>query len=235
MLNTDNPTRIPMASNQQNTSPDISAISNNLFCYATWETIHDLSSDHLPIKITINTKSKFRATDSKKTYTNYKKANWENFTSEIETALEDTTDPADVHSSNKIITNLILKADKHHIPKGKINSHHLLLPENIRSKINERNKLRKKDSKNPNFNEMNKEINKLIQTHRSNLWKEKLNENWNHKINTKKFWQILNNLSNKKPTQQTNRIITFKNSVKKSKIKKYQKALTINSQTLQNM
>ena len=95
-----------------------------------------------------------------------------------------------------------------------MNSHHLLLPDNIRTKISERNKLRKQDSKNPNLPELNKEINKLIQTHRSNLWKEKLNENWNHKTNSKKFWQILNNLSNKKPTQQTNRTITFKNSEK---------------------
>ena len=61
---------------------------------------------------------------------------------------------------------------------------------------------------------MNKEINKLIQTHRSNLWKEKLNENWNHKINSAKFWKILNNLSNKKPSQQANRTIKFKNSEK---------------------
>src|SRR4029077_6188649 len=119
-----------------------------------------------------------------------------------------------VHTSNKLITNLILKADKHHIPKGKIHTHHLLLPKNIRNKIQERNELRKQDSKNPNLTEMNKEINKLIQTHRSNLWQEKLNENWNHKVNTKKFWQILNNLLNKKPTQPTNRTITFKNSVK---------------------
>src|SRR4029077_8820399 len=119
-----------------------------------------------------------------------------------------------VHTSNKLITNLILKADKHHIPKGKIHTHHLLLPENIRNKISERNNLRKNDSKNPNLTEMNKEINKLIQTHRSNLWKEKLNENWSHKTNSNKFWKILNNLSNKKPTQQVNRTITFKNSQK---------------------
>jgi reverse transcriptase-like protein/retrotransposon-encoded endonuclease len=213
-LNTDNPTRVPMASNQQDTSPDISAISNNLYCHTTWETIQGLSSDHLPIKITVNMKTQFRSEENKKMYTNYKKANWKNFTSEIETALENTTDPTDVHNSNKIITNLIIKADKHNIPKGKINAHHIILPENIRSKIQERNKLRKQDSKNPNLTEMNKEINKLIQTHRSNQWKEKLNENWSHKINTKKFWTILNNLSNKKPTQQTNRTITFKNSVK---------------------
>ena len=211
-LNADSPTRVPVASNQQNTSPDISAISNNLYEYTTWETIQDLPSDHLPIKIKINTKSQFRSKDNKKMYTNYKKANWQDFTSEIETALEDTTDPTDVHNSNKLITNLILKADKHHIPKGKINTHHLILPENIRNKIKERNELRKQDSKNPKLNEMNKEINKLIQTHRTNLWKEKLNENWNHKVNSKKFWKILNNLSNKNPTQQLNRTIKFKNS-----------------------
>ena len=95
-----------------------------------------------------------------------------------------------------------------------MNSRHLLLPDNIRNKINERNKLRKQDSKNSNLKEMNKEINKLIQTHRSNLWKKKLNENWNHKTNSVKFWKILNNLANKKPTQQANRTITFKNSEK---------------------
>ena len=77
---------------------------------------------------------------------------------------------------------------------------------------------------------MNKEINELIQTYRSNLWKEKLNENWNHKRNTKKFWKILNNLSNNKPTQQANSTITFKNSEKITE-KKYQKASIINSQT----
>jgi len=74
---------------------------------------------------------------------------------------------------------------------------------------------------------MNKNINKLIQTHRTNLWKDKLNENLNHKTNSTKFWKILNNLSNKKPNQQTNPTITF-NKSEKSQQKKYQKVSTTN-------
>ena len=76
ILNSNTPTRIPTAKNQQPSSPDITRISSNLYHQTTWKTIYALNSDHLPILITINTKSKYKLQQNRKSYTNYNKADW---------------------------------------------------------------------------------------------------------------------------------------------------------------
>ena len=57
----------------------------------------------------------------RRTYTNYNKANWQEFTQENEQTPKDHNTP---HTATKILTNAILAADKHHIPKGKIHHTH---------------------------------------------------------------------------------------------------------------
>src|SRR5207245_853220 len=42
--------------------------------------------------------------------------------------LTNCASPKKVRSANKTLTNIILNAYKHNIPKGKIKAHHLLLP-----------------------------------------------------------------------------------------------------------
>ena len=121
VLNTNTLTRIPTKRNQQATSPDISTASNTIYNNITWSTLNALNSDHNPIKISDNTKTKFRLIQHRRSYTNYRKADWQGFTNSIENALTDTTDVTDVHKSNKILTLLLLDADKHYIPRGKIN------------------------------------------------------------------------------------------------------------------
>ena len=92
-----------------------------------------------------------------------------------------------------------------------MNTHHILLPENIRTKITERNKIRKENSKDSQLPELNKNINKLIQTNKTQLWKNKLEQSWDHKQNTHTLWNTISNMANKKPKQQLNRTITFNN------------------------
>ena len=111
VLNTNTPTRIPTNRNQQATSPDISTASNTIYNNITWSTLNALNSDHNPIKISYNTKTKFRLIQHRRSYTNYRKADWQGFTNSIENALTDTTDVTDVHKSNKILTLLLLDAD----------------------------------------------------------------------------------------------------------------------------
>ena len=119
-LNTNTPTRIPPHANQQ--PPDITTITNTLQRNTDWTTMQALSSDHLPILITYKTKTNYKIQQHRTTYTNYNKANWQEFTQEIEQTLADTETPQNAHTATKILTNAILAADKHHIPKGKI--HH---------------------------------------------------------------------------------------------------------------
>ena len=74
VLNTNTPTRIPTNRNQQATSPDISTASNTIYNNITWSTLNALNSDHNPIKISYNTKTKFRLIQHRRSYTNYRKA-----------------------------------------------------------------------------------------------------------------------------------------------------------------
>ena len=180
-LNTNTHTRLPFAANQRPTSPDITSITTNLYNRTHWETLNALNSDHLPILTTINTRTNFRLQQNRQTYTNYDKANWQNFTTETESSFRNINPPSDTHTANKILTNIILNADKHNIPKGKIHHNCKLLPEDIHTKINTRNNIRKHNPLDPNLAQLNNEITSDIQHHKTALWKSHLDGNWDHR------------------------------------------------------
>src|SRR5271165_3817224 len=77
--------------------------------------------------------------------------------------------------------------------------------------ITERDSIRKANPKDTRLKNLNDEIDKSIQAHKSSIWKEKMDQNWDHKQNSKILWGTIHNLSNKKPKQETNRTITFNN------------------------
>ena len=124
-LNTKTPTRVPKTTLYHTSSPDITTVSNTLYNRTSRTTQHALSSDHLPIITTINIRHDYRLQQNRRTFTNYKKADWTQFTEDTESAFAQTTIPTNIHTANIIFTNIILMADKHNIPKGKIHSNHL--------------------------------------------------------------------------------------------------------------
>ena len=100
-LNTNTSTLIPPHANQQPTSPDITTITNTLQRNTDWATMQALSSGHLPILITYKSKTNYKIQQHRRTYTNYKKANWQEFTQEIEQTLANTETPQNAHTANK--------------------------------------------------------------------------------------------------------------------------------------
>ena len=94
---------------------------------------------HLPIITTINIRYDYRLHHNRPTFTNYKKADWTQFTEDTESAFAQTT----IHTANRIFTNIILMADKHNIPKGKMHSNCMRLPKDIVCKITQRNNIRR--------------------------------------------------------------------------------------------
>ena len=196
-LNTNTPTRIPPLANQQPISPDITTITNSLQRNTDWTTKQALSTDHLPILITYKTKTNYIIQQHRRTYTNYNKANWQVFTQEIEQTLADNETPQNAHTATKILTNAILAADKHHIPKGKIYHTHKLLPEHIRNMIKQRNRTRQQNPKDPLIAQQNTNIEKEIQNHKQALWKQHITDNWDHKTNTHTLWKTINGLAHK--------------------------------------
>ena len=72
--------------------------------------------------------------------------------------------------------------------KGKIQHNCKLLPEDIRTKINTRNNIRKHNPLDPNLAQLNNEITSDIQHHKTALWKSHLDGNWDHRENTHTLW-----------------------------------------------
>ena len=141
-LNTETPTRVPNTTLQHIFSPDITAVSNTLYNRTSCITQHALSSYHIPIITTINIWHDNRLQQSRRTFTKYKKADWTQFTEDTESAFAQTTIPTNIHTANRIFTNIILMSDKHNIPKGKMHINCRLLPDHIVCKITKRNNMR---------------------------------------------------------------------------------------------
>ena len=102
--------------------------------------------------------------------------------------------PTNIHTVNIIFTNIILMADKHNIPKGKMHSNYRLLPEDIVCKITQRNNIRRANTCDPALKLLNEEINSDIQKHKQNIWNEHLDAHWDHRHNTH-----IHGLSNRVP------------------------------------
>ena len=164
-LNTNTPTRVPNATLQQTSLPDITTVSYTLYNRTSWTTQHALSSDHLPIITIINIRHDYRLQQNRRTFTNYKKGDWTQFTEDTESAFAQTTIPTNIHTANRIFTNIILMADKQNIPKGKMHSNCRLLPEDIVCKITQRNYGRRANTCDPALKLLNEEITSGIQKH----------------------------------------------------------------------
>ena len=155
-LNT--PTRVPNTTLQHTSPPDITTVSNTLYNRTSWTTEHALSSNYLPIMTTINIQHDYRLQQNRRTFTNYKKADWTQFMEDIESAIAQTTIPTNIHTANIIFTNIILKADKHNISKGKMHSNCRILPDHIVCTITQRNNIRRANTCDPALKLLNEEI-----------------------------------------------------------------------------
>ena len=212
-LNINTPIRVPNTTLQQTSSPDITTVSNTLYNRTSWTTQHALSSDHLPIITTINIRHDYRLQQNRRTFTNYKKEDWTQFTEDTESAFAQTTIPTNIHTANRIFTNIILMADKQNIPKGKMHSNCKLLPEDIVCKITQRNNIRRANTCDPALKLLNEEITSDIQKHKQNIWKEHLDAHWDHRHNTHTLWKTIHGLSNRAPPHTLNTSITFNNKI----------------------
>ena len=155
----------------------------------------------------------FPITYNRRAFTNYKKADWTQFTEDTESAFTQTTIPTNIHTANIIFTNIILMADKHNIPKGKMRSNYMLLVEDIVCKITQRNNIKRATTCDPAHKLLNEEITSNIQKHKQNIWKEQLDAHWDHRHNTHILWKTIHGLSSRAPPHTLNISITFNNKI----------------------
>jgi hypothetical protein len=203
VLNEEQPTRLP--THGQPTSPDISLASLSLLPNIKWEVKKSLGSDHLPIIITISTSLK-QSKSIKRTYVNFKKADWEKFTAITEEKFSTAPAPTNIFEAEKTFRRIINKAAKTSIPAGRIKDTIPEIPRSAMDKINRRNELRDSNPSSPEIHQLNNEINSEINTFRKEKWKETVN---NINGNSSKLFKLIKNLSNK-DLANPNQAIRFK-------------------------
>ena len=142
-----------------------------------------------------------------------RKLTWTQFTEDTESAFAQTTKPTNIHTANIIFTNIILMADKHKIPKGKMHSNCRLLPEDIVCKITQRSNISIANTCDPVLKPLNEEITSDIEKHKQEIWKEHLDAHWDHRHNTHILWKTIHGLSNRAPPTTHNNSITFNNKI----------------------
>ena len=138
---------------------------------------------------------------NRRTFTNYKKADWTQLTEDTESAFAHTTIPANI-----FYTNIILVGDMHTIPKGKIHRNCRLLPNHIVCKITQGNNIRRANTSGPALK---------LPTYKTqtNIGQEHLDAHWDHSHNIHTLWKTIHVLSNRAPPPTLNTSITFNNKI----------------------
>ena len=143
-----------------------------------------------------------RLQQNRRTFTNYKKADWTQFAEDTESAFAQT---ANIHTANRIFTNIMLMADRQNIPGGKMHGNCRLLPEDIVCKVTRGNSIGRADTCDPALKLLGEEIASDMQ----NIWREHLDAHWDHRHNTHTLWKTIHGLSNRAPPHTLSTSITF--------------------------
>ena len=137
------PTRKPFNINTSPTSPNISFASPNLALRSSWHTLHDLSSDHIPILITYRLHAPVEHKQLH-TFTNYNRAQWDTFTASVDNHLQSfaINNYTSIDAVTKHVTDTIINVSKRTIPTGNIRHYNPTLTRTIKHKIQTRKHLR---------------------------------------------------------------------------------------------
>ena len=204
VLNEEVPTRLP--TNGQPSSPDLSLASLDIMPYTSWQAQTSMGSDHLPIIITLQSEIKETVSD-KRTFTNFKKADWDNFEKMTEKEFADLPTPLNIYEGEKMFRSILNKAAKQTIPAGRIKHIFPNVPSATATKMKERDALRQADPSSPQIIELNKQIHEEINDHKRDKWRCTV-EDLNRKTDSSKLFKLIKHL-NGGPKANSNQAIKF--------------------------
>ena len=105
----------------------------------------------------------------KRTYINFKKADWPRFYEETEAEFAKLVPPVNVYKAEKAFSAIVGNASKVCIPKGRIKKVIPNIPTEAAVKSRERDQLREADPTDPQISVLNTEIDQIIKTSREQL------------------------------------------------------------------
>ena len=152
ILSVNEATRLP--TNGRSTSPDISLASNDIALLSEWSVSTSLSSDHLPILISIN--NELSTVDGpRRTYINFKKADWARYAEACDKYLAESGETRSIEQAENTFRKAVNKASRLFIPAG-----HIQHFQPTKSLADERDRKRGLNPADDRLNDLNKQIQK---------------------------------------------------------------------------
>ena len=191
------PTRRPRRVDERATAPDITFCSQDISPLVQWKVVPDLSSDHNPILIDIAILSPIPKKPTR-TFLNYRKANWDGFTTQTEEALA-SFNPAGFESLDVAVrrfNEIILAASKGHIPAGFVRKYVPLYSREVKLLMQQRRHLLNRPPAQDiteRINDLSDEIKGRLHDEAQARWAEVV-EAINYRTTSSKFWRVIRSL-----------------------------------------
>jgi exodeoxyribonuclease-3 len=191
--------------NYQSDILDLIICSSNLYTKIKDYSVlinEDMTSDHLPIMLSLNSQMLIKTKAPKFVY-NFNKADWCKFKQLLPHKAPDHI-LKDVELLNEYIRDQLLLAAENSIPKKNQNETRKSLPAYILELIKTRKIYRKKYQKEKileyrtKYNQLTKIIRDEIDSFKNKDWLEFINKQGSNPLNTKPFWQKLNKIRQKR-------------------------------------
>ena len=195
ILNDCSTTRVSRITGNEST-PDVTLVGRKWDGKCTWEVCEQIgSSDHLPIKITVNSKITHQPILGKAARWKRNGVNWNDYSAAVEESV--TTMPEEPNITKRILRfNQILKdAAMKHVGKSKPRKTlKISMTPTVRAALNKRNKLRKNvRQQRQEWLDACKEAQEEIRKARQESWEDLL-ESTLHENDERKMWNLVNSL-----------------------------------------
>ena len=206
LLNTDRPTRLPKSGNPS--SPDLTLCSSHFALDATWTPLTTLNSDHLPIIVTIDQDLSNLPPPPRQTFTNFRRARWNDFLRETESEFARLPAPVSCHTGERVFRKVLLKASSHSIPQGSIPHFIPGLSDEARALVRQRDSLRSSQPTHPDLGNLEQQVAREIADSNRRTWVSTV-EQCSLGQDSGRYWSLLRTLSGKSPSSTPNLPITF--------------------------
>ena len=191
----------------------------NLALSLSWNVTTSLNSDHLPISIDFDNDSP--PPRVARSFTNFRRANWDAFKQETEDRFALLPLPSSCSQGEQVWRHAIRKASSHHIPAGYRSDFTPGLDADTIRLVTERDQKRSADPDDPELPDLNRRISVSIADASRKRWLETVSDA-DRKSNPTRWWNLLKGLSGGRSRQSPNQPINFsgKTFTKKSQIAK---------------
>ena len=211
LLNTEQHTRLPTSGNPS--SPDLTISSPHIAIDSDWRPTITGNSDHLPIIIQLGSAFSMDCPEPpRRTFTNFRKANWDAFTAYTEERFAAVEPPTSCSTGEGTFRRIILDATEQFVPRGNIPNMIPNLSDSSKRLIRERDSIRAHSPTDPRLLLLNQQVEEDIKSTNMNTWIERT-ESCSHKHNASQFYSLIKQLSGKKKDSAPNQPIIFNNKI----------------------